>query len=65
MKLLKKTLKPPTRICDKCGKKIKPDERALGFHGEDEGQEYETFLCESCITAIYNEYLKEMEELGG
>ena len=60
MKLVKKMLNKPTKTCDRCGNKIKEDERAIGFHGE----EHESFLCESCITAVYNEYLKEMEELG-
>lgn len=52
-------LTPSTsKQCDKCGNKIKESERAIGFHGED----HESFLCESCITAIYNEYIEELDD---
>ncbi len=58
-------LTPSTsRHCDKCGSNIKPDERAMGFHGEEDGQEYETYLCESCIAIIYDEHLREMDLSG-
>lgn len=58
MKFLKKTLHKPTKTCDRCNKKIKDTERAIGFHGED----HESFLCEACITVIYNEYIEELDD---
>ena len=69
MKLVKKTLKrlmpsmeeltPSTsKHCDKCGNEIKENEKAIGFHGE----EHESFLCEACITVIYNEYIEELDD---
>lgn len=58
MKFLKKTLNKPTKTCDRCNKQIKETERAIGFHGED----HESFLCEACITVIYNEYIEELDD---
>lgn len=52
-------LTPSTsKHCDKCGNEIKENEKAIGFHGEG----HESFLCEACITVIYNEYIEELDD---